>query len=241
MDKARKVSKVRKAAPAERSAEPPAKRSAEPPQKRRAPRTVSPRDIARLQQVKKVPVPKEIKQAFEAAVDKFHLDEFLQTLWPYPSKRLQATFSKKGCPVKAYPFSGTDHPVHDDMPEMWALIELAAPLLGAESRLVIGHVNYYPADTAAGISPHQDNEPMLDHRYPIIGIQVGGPAILFVWDGAANEVDGRKGAELEITAEDMYMFIAGFQQLASHGIGRSLVRCKCATRYSATFRVVHDK
>ncbi len=146
------------------------------------------------------------------------LETFFCTRKPFPSKRLQATFGRE-CILAEYPFSGIKNPIKPASEPMRELMEEYAKAVGVPIECVMAHVNIYPAGTAAGCGAHQDLE-HVDQTKDIWGFQWGGAADLCVWQGDPKEAAKRAGAKLRVTADDVYIFQAGMQEVASHAVKR---------------------
>lgn len=212
------------------------------PKPAKARRIVDPNDTRRANEILLEHIPAEVNEAFKNYAKNIDLGPFANIWAQFESKRLQCTYSTKGCKYKTYDFSRRAFPIQqvdpETNPDMYALIVYFADRVGVPKANVIAHANLYPEGTGAGISPHQDNEPILNPAYPIFGLSDGGPATLCIWHGSVKDIGDRKPAEIIIEEGVMYIMQAGFQQTATHSITRKRKGMQ-AQRISLTIRVVY--
>lgn len=118
-------------------------------------------------------------------------------------------------------------------------VNKAAEEHGLPAERVMAHVNLYPKGTQSGIMWHQDDEDVIDQRFPIIGYSVGGPAMLLLSQCNPKEAKSDPTPfKFEHKSSQSYTMKAGFQTFGSHAVTRTKKSEKETERVSLTLRVV---
>ena len=206
-----------------------------PPPRKKAKKVEGAEDEATLKDVVIEQVPADVLELLQAAARELNLADLKPRKTQFgPTKRTQGTFGR-GCVRAEYAFAKHQSPIIEARGALLQLLEMYAGQRGVDVSECIAHLNYYPAESQAGVDPHRDDESIINQGHPIVAYQTGGSAMLHVWSGKPN---GRRGACVEISEGQSYTMPAGFQDQNFHSIKRHRKKHVEQARLSFTFRVV---